>query len=161
MKHHLLRFLVIAGIGAILAGARCANPCIDLSARVCEDLGPTDCAIWQSDPAISEGILPGRDHRSRRAKTANMTFRIWVEDHNYRKATLPLTRWRIANARDPGQVGPPPSLEGLRPPPDALGIPSFICSALGPLAIFLALGVGWLSYRRMKRAQSPASATIQ
>jgi hypothetical protein len=94
--------IVFGSLAVLLAGARCANPCVDLDERVCEDLGPADCERWRADPAISEGMLPGQDYASRRAGVATTTCRMWADEANYERATLPTIRWRIANARNPG-----------------------------------------------------------
>jgi hypothetical protein len=150
----LFDWLGIAGLTVALGGARCANPCTDFAERVCEDLGPEDCELWRSDPAISQGMLPGEDYKSRRGGAAITTCRLWNEDENYAKATLPTVRWRIANARDPGRAGPMPALAAMKPPNDPLGVPPSVYYLLPPLIIAFGFLRWRMAMRRVKTAQS-------
>lgn len=83
----------------VCASLAACDPCGDLDQRICAELGPEECALWQSgELPIRTAILDENEHRSR---TRANTCSVFNDDATFAQRTMPMVRNDILRHRDP------------------------------------------------------------
>lgn len=138
-----------------LASSACADPCEELSERVCKDLG-ADCEIWRS--GVAEDVIPNVPETGRR-RFLNDLFKQRMQDklcrgmgepENYASYTMTQTRYLVQLKKDPKTAGPAPKLAQLQM---GGGMPVWLAYAIMPLSILGMFGYFMFWNRRAKRPQ--------
>lgn len=104
----------------LLLAASC-QPCHDLEAKICADLG-SDCAIWQKhqlfDSMVPDSHLEKMSLRNLIRKINNLfdgpkdkkMCRLYSDEHNYKTYTLPRAKHIVTVQKNPGRQFTSPSL---------------------------------------------------
>jgi hypothetical protein len=127
-------------------GADCVNKCQAFADRLCEDLGPEDCALIGSDAKFVAGILPPK-HTN--CGSANSMCSAAASDEGYRGYTRPLIAYRIALHRHPEtHPSPPKVIDFAALANRGDGFPYFVV----PIVVIAgALGWTFVARRRTRR----------
>ena len=136
-----------------LALSACADPCEELSERVCKDLG-ADCESWRS--GVAQDVIPNVPETGRR-RFLNDLFKQRMQDklcrgmgepENYASYTMTQARYLVQLKKDPKTAGPAPKLAQLQM--DG-GMPVWLAYAIMPLSIIGMFGYFMFWNRRAKR----------
>lgn len=152
MRSSSLRLVLASALASSLGGCSLFyDPCGDLEARLCSDLG-ADCATFRSDAQIHGSVIP-----QRRRSAERQQCEMFGADENYASYTLPYVRYQVQARRDP--TVRMPALPTPRPAGLSSGFASWLYCALPFVVIPAMLFYTWYARRQLAAASgAPAGA---